>query len=342
MSLQEDLLAETQHLQDRAEEAKALEDELGAMQDGYGALLRRNAELAARIAELETGIVRQGCALGMAGDYESFTAWLGAPVEVERIYYQAQPVEEWTRLAQSIGAGRSGIVSAKGRSTWAAIAGGAEDAYWRSVGKGLAALPADRVTFCFHHEPEGDGSPAAFVAAAGRVFGLVAEGGFKGLRAICLMAVTFARGEAERYLAPGTDLIGVDGYNWAGCRAKLGYADPSKPWRSFAEIMEPARRFAEAHELPWAVFETSCAYDEADPLHRARWITEAGSFAKISKLQTLAWFEHEIGDGSPSVCQWAIRKDPAALAAFRGLVDDPYFGGGGHLSALQEEESPAR
>lgn len=93
------------------------------------------------------------------------------PLEVERIFVQtdAWGAGEWRNVAPMVAAKRVPIVSTKLTGSWAQAATGSNDARLDTAVDGLIAIPGVKTLpftpyLSFHHEPEGDGTPADYNA----------------------------------------------------------------------------------------------------------------------------------------------------------------------------------
>jgi len=180
----------------------------------------------------------------------------------------------------------------------------------------------------FAHEPENDLTPQAFIAAW-QVLGAYCPRNARTV--MVLMAATYAAGNADVWY-PGddaVDVVGADGYDWAGARTDKGgdgYSKPGASHRSFAKIFEPVEAFAARHGKPIAVGEFGTPDDHDGPQRKADWLAEAGAHLRATPAYVAAtYFQHSSKTGDAK-CTWSL-DTPEAIAAWQALLDDPYFGG---------------
>ncbi len=126
-----------------------------------------------------------------------------------------------------------------------------------------------------------------------------------------------SRQAAERWY-PGddtVDAIGVDVYNWHNCRGNSGR------WVSFAELIEPARRFGLAHpDKPMWIPEFGTVEDAAQPGRKAQWLNDVTSLLSSDGWQQFEgaiYFDHV--DGTHAACVWQLDSSPGALRAFAAM-----------------------
>ncbi len=182
-----------------------------------------------------------------------------------------------------------------------------------------------------HHEPEtvddvDSGTTADYVAAWRRFAELLRERGGPHARLMWIMTdQSFTVPPLDRQAAtawyPGDDVvdaIGVDAFNWFTCRGR------SEGWRSAAELVEPARRFALGHpdkEL-W-IAELGSVDDPARPNRKADWLRDAARLptnAGWGQLRGVLYFDDVHGPEFPD-CDWRITD--RSSDAFGALADVP-------------------
>ncbi|MBK9180664.1 MAG: endo alpha-1,4 polygalactosaminidase [Acidimicrobiales bacterium] len=122
---------------------------------------------------------------------------------------------------------------------------------------------------------------------------------------------------------PGDDVV-----DWVGVSA-YGRQAPGDEPEPFVDVLGPA--YAELRSLttkPLAVEELGDA-DLGDPATKARWITEAYAAVRSGDfpgVRAMAWWHErwENGEGQPP-SDLRVDSSPAALAAYRAAVADPWF-----------------
>jgi hypothetical protein len=204
---------------------------------------------------------------------------------------------------------------------WADIAAGKADS---TIDARAAAIKAfgEQVYLVFHHEPENDlalnGSPADFVAAWRHIHDRFAHDGVTNVKwVLTLMDWTFnplSHRDPEAYYPGGAyvDYLGIDGYNWYGCRGST--------WASFGDVFSPFYAWSTQKAKPAIVVETGSTEDPANPTRKAQWIADAASWLKgHPNIVGLTYFD------TPVTCNWWIDTSPASVAAMAAMAADPYF-----------------
>jgi hypothetical protein len=204
--------------------------------------------------------------------------------------------------------------------TWRDVAAGQYDADIDERAAGIIAFGAP-MFFVFHHEPEGEGDPAEFVAAYRHVHDrFVADGVTNVTYGWILMSSTFRQGEADQWY-PGddyVDIVGVDGYNWYGCPGR------TDPWKSFTDVFSDFYDFGLSKGKPMMIGEWASTEDPDVPGRKADWITDAAATLKTwPQIKVISWFDMGIEFGSQ--CDWWVDSTPSSLAAYAAMGADPYF-----------------
>ncbi len=197
-----------------------------------------------------------------------------------------------------------------GLVSWRGIADGQQDAWITRQARSLRATGWHGY-FCFHKEPEDEGSPEDWKAAYHRVRQIFTNVGVRNMRwVVCLMASTYLTGQAEQWMPYEYGLLGVDGYNRYTCR--------HRSWRSFEQIIQPAHTFAARKRKHLYVVETGCV--EGEPGRKAQWIT--GARATLKKWPNVVGvsYNHENTD-----CTYYVDSSASALSSFRAMGQDAYF-----------------
>jgi hypothetical protein len=202
---------------------------------------------------------------------------------------------------------KSGLVS------WKGIAAGNYDSWITTQAKNLKSSGFSGF-FCFHKEPENEGTPTDWKAAythVKKIFDSVGVTGFKWVVGLC--ASTYSNGTAGDWLPGQYDVLGVDGYNRNLCGSSNG-------WRSFTTIFQAARNFASSQGKPLYVIECGCV--EGAPGAKATWIANAA--AQIESWPEIIGFSynHESTD-----CTYWADSTTSALNAFTTMGSQVYFGG---------------
>jgi len=199
---------------------------------------------------------------------------------------------------------KSGLVS------WSGIAQGRQDAWITTQARALKAA-GWKGYFCFHKEPEDEGSATDWKAAYGRVHQIFDNVGVTGMKwVVGLMASTYQSGGADAWMPPRYDLLGVDGYNRYNCR--------HTSWRPFSQIFQSSRDFAAAKAKPLYVIESGCV--EGEPGRKAQWIGDARATVKTWPEVVGLSYNHEDTD-----CNYYVDSTASSLSAFAAMGQDPYF-----------------
>lgn len=196
-----------------------------------------------------------------------------------------------------------------GENIWNGIASGNHDGWITRQARSLRG--ANWSTFItFHKEPEGEGTPAQFRAAFDRIQRIFHNVGVRDTQwIVTLTAATYNAGEAQQWLPNRYDLLGVDGYNRAGC---------SGPWKTFNQTFAAARNFARRRGDKLYMIEVGCT--ESGGQRKAEWIADA--HRTIKKWPEVVGFSynHERTD-----CNYFIDSSNASLNAFSRMGSDDAF-----------------
>ena len=232
------------------------------------------------------------------------------PAPVARFYHTDLRFPTASEIAAAQ-AGSLVVLTFKAPAGWVA-SGGADDRI-RADAARMSAAGGDWLVG-YWHEPEDDLTPEAYRAAARRVAGLVRTPNVRTIAV--LMASTFASGEATTWY-PGDDVVdvlGVDGYDWRGCRGHGGVVNPSSSPRSFGTIFEPADRFAVEHGKPLVVAEFGTPRDPTQPGAQAAWIRTAGRWIDAHPDVLGTWY-FDLGLSAGFRCDWELDADARAAEA---------------------------
>jgi len=245
---------------------------------------------------------------------------LGRPLAVDRIYHRWWDAFPTADDRASANAGRLLFISwsaetARGKVVpWADIASGRYDAWIRARADAIRAFGRP-MYFCFHHEPEDDtafGTPEDYISAYRHVVDVFREQRVTNVAFVwTMMSSSFVDGGARAVsFYPGdvyVDAVGVDAYNWSPGR-------PGTRWRSFAEVVSPARAFAREHAEPLIVAEFGVQEDPADPGRKAAWIRAAAATIRSwPDLKAALYYD------SDRVYPWRIDSSATSQAAFASV-----------------------
>jgi Glycosyl hydrolase family 26 len=164
------------------------------------------------------------------------------------------------------------------------------------------------------------GSPQLYIQAWRHTYQLFQSVGATNVQWVwCPTSVGFVTGKAERFY-PGesyVNWIGADGYNWAPTR-------PGDRWRSFSEIFSGFYQWAAHQDKPLLVAEFGT--DEGGPGAKASWFRQAGQQLQqdFPRIKAVVYFNSQHKNFG-LMFDWKIDSSPSSLAAFRALVNEPYF-----------------
>ena len=186
----------------------------------------------------------------------------------------------------------------------------------------------------YHHEPEaaastrlGDGPE--FAAAWRRVVSVFRAEGVTNARFIWTTTLygferTDARAAARYY--PGDDVVDAiagDGYNWYDCRG-------GSTWKSFADVVEPLRRFGAAHpHEDLVLMEVSSVEDPRRPGRKGDFwrgapaLLASPGYGQLSAVLYYGGENHDPGHG----CRWDYRTSSSSLAGWVAMARSDVFGG---------------
>jgi hypothetical protein len=219
--------------------------------------------------------------------------------------------------------GHTPIISWFARTTtgmidWASIAAGEQDERLRVEARAIKEVgwPA---FFCFHKEPEDEGTATDWVAAYNHVWHIFHKAGVTNLRWVVGLMDSTYRGSAggpAAWLPTRYDLLGVDGFNRFTC--------DEQPWKSFEEIFGPAYDFAVRMNKPLFMIEYGSV--EGSPGRKAHWLTHMRRVLRSWPRVIGVSYNHEEGlSGHDAGCQYWIDTSRSSVDAFRAMGADPYF-----------------
>jgi hypothetical protein len=269
---------------------------------------------------------------------------LGRKLAIVRVYGRLGRPFSNPKINRIMASGTTVLVSLDtfpGGATYAAIAGGREDAViksWLAEVERSAVkyhLPAIYVTF--EHEADVPshhrelGTPSQFVQAWDHIHQFAAAAHLNwndGGRLHWVFILThfaYIDGQVSRFW-PGThevDIVGADGYNTGGCRAArsshtpftTGKTPPVTPASLFSRVV----RFAASHgSLPVFIAEWgSVAYRDANI--RVNWIHQMQAFVQANPEITAALY----WDSQVPPCNYIINDSPTSLSALTSMAHAP-------------------
>jgi hypothetical protein len=274
-------------------------------------------------ANAERNIVWGALALPSTGQRNQMEAVAALETKVGRKFFDTTHFRlPWDRAVVnkfttwSVQTGHTPIISWFSRKpgggfvSWSSIASGTHDAWITTQARSLKNAGWSGY-FCFHKEPENEGNATDWKAAHDRVYQIFQNVGVAFTFIPVLTAYTFAGGNggAAAWLPPRYGMLGIDGYNRYGC---LG------PWRSFEQIIGPAREFSRTRAKPLYVIEYGST--EGGSGQKAAWID--GARAKMKEWPEIAGcsYNHELTD-----CNYRVDTSTTSLSAFSAMAKDLMF-----------------
>jgi hypothetical protein len=203
------------------------------------------------------------------------------------------------------------------KTDWTMMASGQHSNDVRNLVK---SIPPGHLTYlCWFHEPENDGTAAAFVPAFRQFSMAVRSVGRTDVKVtLILMTWTWnpASGRNPANWWPGAeyvDAVGLDGYN------TYDPYNPKSKWKTFSEIFETATdwvRTRGAKEI--GVAEFGCKERTGDPEAKANWLRDAARWADAQRLSFLCYFDSDVGDHAGD--GWWLRSSTNATRAFKEIA----------------------
>ncbi len=177
-----------------------------------------------------------------------------------------------------------------------------------------------RIFLTFDHEPEttsANGTPAEFAAAFRRFVTVMRSQSVNAMFVPIFTGYGFSRPDSSNVnnYYPGdayADDVGVDVYNWAGCR--------NQPWMTLAQLIEGARIWGLAHPSEHLILtEWGSDEDSSTPGRKAVWISDAATLlAQPSYSQfagVISW-----GAGTPhNQCPFDYASSATSTAAWQAM-----------------------
>jgi len=258
------------------------------------------------------------------------------PLDMERFYVQTESwgSGRWAEAVAAIKSGRTPIISTKLTGTWAQAATGSNNARLDAAVNGLTAqdIAATKGVpqLSFHHEPEGDGTPADYNAMwkymVGRYAALLRDAGWD--LCVITMGGTFAGwtkwtpAQLEQALA-GVDVTRVisDVYEKPG--ETNGYA--TKPWTHPSAASSPHRKYLDwckAKGYTAGLAEIGVLKNQSDPNFQASFLDALAGWDRSNEYEYAIYYDRLPGEGG-AVNNCAIFDTPTALRSFAKLYDAP-------------------
>jgi len=218
------------------------------------------------------GIPRCGVLLGAAygantepGDWERT---MGHPLGVRRTYWDAEEVTVAVDTARrDLALQRLPWISFKLPYSWEEMRDGLGDDWTRDLARRLAQLDGP-VWLAFHHEPEGDGDVSAWSAMQARLAPIVRSTAPNVAYSIILTGWNQLYGASQfsfdSIWPDGTeiDLVGFDVYDKYGVERGGNRTEQATDFEK--HYFSKFRRFAQEHDVAWAVAETGHTDHSAD------------------------------------------------------------------------------
>jgi len=186
-----------------------------------------------------------------------------------------------------------------------------------------------RIFLTFSHEPEASpsyGTPAQFAAAFRNFVTVMRSQGVNAVYVAIFTGYGFTRTDALNVnnFYPGdayVDDVGVDVYNWAGCR--------KAPWKPLSTLIEGARVWAIGHPYVHLILtEWGSEEDPATPGRKAQWISDAATLltepAYAQFAGTISWG----AGGASSPCSFNYATSPSSTAAWQAMGHSPSYAAG--------------
>lgn len=250
-------------------ERNGLQSDLATRDVRITQLEQANAALQQRIDELtrtpdpdpEPTKMLVGAAVGGNADPAPMEKALGKPLDLHRTYWSGAQVDKAVASCKAdLVAGRTPWPTFKLPFSWADMAAGKGDAWAKDLGAKLAALNGP-VWLDFHHEPEGDGAGATWVAMQQRIIPLATSPNVK--VGISLTGYQEVTGDTtwtfEKLWPSKAQFLAVDIYQKFGT-VKDGKAQTT--WSPLETYFTKVQAFAEKVGVPWGLSETGVT-DEA-------------------------------------------------------------------------------
>lgn len=191
------------------------------------------------------------------------------------------------------------------------------------------------IYFTFNHEPESSasfpmGEAPDFIAAWQKFHDIFVARGVTNAKFMWIMTdYAFwvgpqARNDASKWF-PGDaylDAMGIDAYNWYRCRTGINTA-----WKSLEQIIRPFRDFGANHPDKELWLSEWASTEDPEVIGRkAQFYADAQALFKredYAQFDGIIYFDTR-GQGQ---CQWYPDSSPSALAAFRAMATDEFYGG---------------
>jgi hypothetical protein len=275
---------------------------------------------AAPAAQAQSILPSSGIYLGAfanePGGITTLESDIGRTLALDRSYMPWTFTGWAKRIAPDAAAGRIPELawSAAPTTTAAAIASGAQDAVitaaaraMRDTGVQILLVPWYEFDQPVGH-PRFIGGPKKVIAAWRRMFGIFQAVGATNVHFVWTpMAYDFgpnAKVDAASFY-PGNAYV-----HWIGADA---YNLPGAPFRTQAQLLDPAVAFAVAHRKPFMVGETASLTALAQT---PAWIQAYGAWAAANpQVRAVTFFDSV----SPKGNDFRLEANPAALAAFSAL-----------------------
>jgi hypothetical protein len=258
-----------------------------------------------------------GATVGSNTDPHLLEAEIGRQLGIRRTFWRPDQVDKAVSVAKTdLAAGRLPWISFKFPASWAEVAAGHSDAWARDIATKLAVLKGP-VWVAFHHEPEGDGDIATWVAAQQRLSPIVREHAPNVAYSIILTGYQQVFGDPEYSLYatwPGdglVDIIGFDVYNSYGV-VKDGVTTNHQTDLT-TTYFEKFNLFATRKNVRWGLAETG--YTDRAANDDPEWLGRTYDGLVANRGVAFAYYDTTLN----SAATWHLRL-PAKKASFSSLV----------------------
>jgi len=230
--------------------------------------------------------------------------------------YSSGLVTNFLSTVAAIDAGkRASVFSFKTDWTMMALGQHSNDV-WNLV----QSIPAGHLAYlCWFHEPENDGSAAAFVPAFQQFSRAVRAANRPNVKVtLILMTWTWnpASGRNPADWWPGAeyvDAVGLDGYN------PYDPAVANSKWKTFSTIFETAVDWMRGRGVKEVgVAEFGCKERTGDVNAKANWLLDAAGWADAQRLSFVCYFDSDVGDSAGA--GWWLRTSTNATQTFREIA----------------------
>lgn len=259
-----------------------------------------------------------------AAAVDAVQQWAGARLAIRRTYWGAQDTSRAVAAArEDLSAGRIPWLSFKLPFAWDQMASGAGDSWARQLANELGGLPGP-VWVALHHEPEGDGTIADWVAMQRRLGPMLHAQSNVAFSIIVTGWNQLYSGNPEFSLDalwPGdgfVDLVGFDPYNFSGTQQQDG---GEAGWRELDDYATQIDLWSQQHPgIRWAIAETGYTHGAARA--DADWLPRAFDSVRAAGGSALVYFD--LDDRARPSWTWSLSTPEKQAAFSRALAASSY------------------